>query len=229
MDRLAADVAGTDLSDSLAAELRDWMAGSRRFRAFVEAHRDKVRKKLRGAVDPDARLDVRAELLVAFRLLGDRRLDLAFEAYGARRPGPDFTITLRGERAFNLEVTRVHRVPSLADVGPILPKLRQLPPSVPNALLIMIPGSDVLAFAPDAAVRSLRSRADAGDDTFFAARNIGSVRTFHERLQRLGAVFVWADSAPAGTPATAWINRAARIAFSERATRVCVAALDGPA
>ena len=91
-DRVATD-------DHLADEVAGWLAGSNRFRAFVDANRDKIRKKLRGAADEDARRDVRAELRVAHLLLADRRIELAFEAYGSTKRGPDFTVTFRGERS----------------------------------------------------------------------------------------------------------------------------------
>ena len=57
-------------------EIAGWLRSSRRFRAFAEAHREKIRKKLRSATDADARLDVRAELRVANLLLADRRIGL---------------------------------------------------------------------------------------------------------------------------------------------------------
>ena len=126
-------------------ELAAWVNGSRRFRAFAETHRDKIRKKLRGAVDPDARRDVRAELAVARLLLDDRRIELAFEGYGSGNPGPDFTVLFRGARSFNLEVTRPRRGGAGA-AATILAKLRQLPPSVPNALLVAIEGESAATF-----------------------------------------------------------------------------------
>ena len=45
----------------------------------------------------------------------------------------------RGERSFNLEVTRPRRAEDAAGVGgPLLAKIRQLPPSVPNAVLLAV-------------------------------------------------------------------------------------------
>lgn len=123
----------------MADELAGWLAASPRFRSFAELHRDKIRKKLRGAADAEARRDVRAELSTARLLLGDRHIQLAFEAYGSGRVGPDFTVSFRGDRGFNLEVTRLRRIPDVASYGgQLLAKLRQLPPSVPNAVLLAI-------------------------------------------------------------------------------------------
>ena len=81
--RLVAYLVNAPAPDWPLAELPDWLAESPRFRSFVEANRDKIRKKVRGAGSPAARLDVRAELRVAALLLADRRFELAFEAYGA--------------------------------------------------------------------------------------------------------------------------------------------------
>jgi hypothetical protein len=72
----------------MAAELLGWLAGAPRFRAFAEAHRDKMWKKLRRASDAEALRDVRAELRAAHLLLADRRIELAFEAYGRGRSDP---------------------------------------------------------------------------------------------------------------------------------------------
>jgi len=51
----------------LEASLGPWFDQSKRFVAFAEAHRDKIRRKLRTATEPGARDDVLAELETAFR------------------------------------------------------------------------------------------------------------------------------------------------------------------
>ena len=213
-------------ADATTEEIAGWLASSRRFRAFAEAHRDKIRKKLRGATDEDARRDVRAELAVANLLLADRRIELEFEAYGSTRGGPDFTAAFRGERRFNLEVTRLHRAPTAAiHGGPLLAKLRQMPPSAPNAVLIAIEGHSADAFDVADITRALLARAEAKDDAFFAARGFDGTREFNQRYLRLGAVIVWCEGAGGDEPATLWTNRSARIAVPERAARACLACL----
>jgi hypothetical protein len=225
VERLVLELFDGSLDDLLAEELIGWLRGSRRFRAFAEAHRDKIRKKLRGAADAEARRDVRAELRVAHLLLANRRIELAFEAYGSGRPGPDFTVTLRGERTFNLEVTRVRRAADAPGYGGLLAKLRQLPPSIPNAVIVAIEGERAEAFDVAAATRALRSRADAKDDAFFASRGLDGARGFNQRYLRLGAVLVWCENAAGDARAAAWTNPSARIALSERAVRACVAGM----
>jgi hypothetical protein len=210
--------------DPMAEELAGWLAGSARFRAFAEAHRDKIRKKVRSAADAEALRDVRAELQGARLLLTDPRIELAFEAYGAGKRGPDLTVTLRGRDTFNLEITRLHRRPDASAAGgPILAKLQQLPPSVPNALLVAIEGTTAETLDVATATRALRSRADAKDEAFFVDRGFDGTRDFYERYLRLGAVFVWSEGAPGDARATLWTNSSARIALPERVARACLA------
>jgi hypothetical protein len=226
VERLAQHLFDRILTDPLADEVAGWLAGSNRFRAFVDANRDKIRKKLRGAADMEARRDVRAELRVAHLLLADRRIELAFEAYGSTKRGPDFTVTFRGERSFNLEVTRPRRAPAAAGFGgPLLAKIRQLPPSVPNVVLLAVERGDPDALDVAAAARLLRDRADAKDETFFATRGFKGTREFYERYLRLGGVLVWSEAASGDARAATWDNRSARIALPKRAVRACVRCL----
>jgi hypothetical protein len=226
VERLVEHLFDGAAAEQLARELGSWLAGSSRFRGFAEAHRDKIRKKLRGATDAEARRDVRTELRVAHLLLADRRMELAFEAYGSAGRGPDFTMSFRGERDSNVEVTRLRRAPDEAGQGgQLLAKLRQLPPGVPNLLIVAVEGADAAAFDVAAATRALRSRADAKDEAFFVRRGFRGTRGFYDRFLRLGAVIGWAEGAPAERRAAAWTNGSARLPLPERALRACLACL----
>lgn len=223
VERLLNHLFGENANDPLADEIGDWVGASPRFRDFLEGHRDKARKKLRGATDPDARRDVRAELHVASRLVADRRIGLEWEAYGSTGGGPDFTITYRSKPSFNLEVTRLRSADAaMVHGGPMLSKLRQLPPSVANALLVVV--DEGPRIDPAAVSQTLRARADAKDEAFFARRGFRGSRDFYDRFRRLGAVIVWAD-APAA--AGVWLNRSARIAMPRDALRAAVATFVG--
>jgi hypothetical protein len=218
-ERVAGDIADGGPGGELAAELAGWLAGSSRFASFVEAHRSKIRKKLRGAADEASVRDVRAELTIARLLLTDRRFELAFEAYG-RGGGPDYTVTYRAGRPFNLEVTRLRRSPDAAAVaGVVLGKLRQLPPSAPNLLLVAVDDDVNGAVDIGAAVRALRARADAKDEAYFAFRGIDGTRRFFEGILRLGGVIVWCETAAGDRRAAWWTNVSARIAVPEATTR----------
>jgi hypothetical protein len=148
----------------LQSELGRWLESSPRFREFVTAHQDKVRKKLNASDEEDTRLDVRAELLVASLLLADRRFDVAFEAYGAGQRGPDLSVRYRANQRFDVEVTRQRSLGEppegrLAHV--VLSKLRQFQAGVPNALVIAVPGPQPTEDTLPAAARLLRQRPDA--------------------------------------------------------------------
>jgi hypothetical protein len=228
VERLAAHLLADGGNTRFAEELETWLASSARFRAWAEVHRDKIRKKLRTAADLQARLDARAELAVAHRLVEDRHVELAWEAYGAQHRGPDFTVVYRRTQRFNLEVTRLRRPPDEAAVaGALAVKLRQLPPSVSNAVLLAVDAADAAEAPIEAALRGLRARADAHDDAFFTARGHAGTKGFNERWLRLGGVYAWAEGAT-GTHATMTVNRGARMALPEKGARAVLAALDAP-
>jgi hypothetical protein len=162
----------------------------------IASHQDKVRKKL-SADDEEARLDVRAELLVAKQLLADRRFELAFEAYGAQQRGPDLSVTFRANLRFNLEVTRLRgtgnvEIAKVANV--IAGKLRQLPSDAPNALVIAGEALGLTAERVADAAHMLRSR---------------SVGQLVAQYLRLGGVFVL-DETPETPTGGFWGNPEAR-------------------
>jgi hypothetical protein len=157
---------------------------------------------------------------------------LAFEAYGAGRRGPDFTVTFRAVHRFNLEVTRPRldegdrpgrdRADGLASA--LLGKLRQLPADAPNAVLIALDGPLLAQDEVAAAMRSLKLRADRRDDLFFAGRGLADAREFHLYYRRLSALFVTSRS---GAGARAWSNPEARRQLPEGALTACLACLGG--
>jgi len=211
----------------LADELTGWQAGSARFRAFAELHHAKIRKKLRTAADPEAILDVRVELEAACLLLADPRIELAFEAYGSGKRGPDLTVSYRTRPAFNLEVTRLRRIPAATDFeAPLLAKLRQLPPSLPNALLVALGGESAAALDVAGAARGLRSRADAKEAGLFEREGFRGPRDFYDRYLRLGGVITWCEGSPGAARTELWINRSARIPLPERALRATIRCLE---
>jgi hypothetical protein len=225
LHRLAHDLVD-GRTDPFAAELERWLRLSRRFRAFADAHRQKIRKKLRTAQDPEAQSDVRAELLAAYLLLADRRIELAFEASGSTTGGPDFTVTYRATATFNIEVTRFRGGSASRTQGaPILAKLRQLPPSIANVLLIAMEHDPADPYDVAAVVRALRARSEARDEALFAAHGLAGSRAVQDRLRRLSAVILWSEGAAVAERAILWSNPSARIALSEQAARACVASL----
>jgi hypothetical protein len=215
------------------SELGHWIESSPRFSAFVSSNQDKVRKKLNASDDENSRLDVRAELLVAYLMLADRRFDVTFEAYGARRLGPDLTLTFRANQRFNLEVTRLRAtdhagnvvgepdaggaVMSSGDPGPavarlayvITSKLRQLPGDIPNGLVIAVRALTLNEDTLGAAVRLLKLHVDRKDEAFLARGGFRDARELYAQYLHLSGIFVLDE---ATTPARAIFspNREAR-------------------
>src|SRR5215207_9969976 len=201
------------------SELGHWIESRPQFAAFLTANQDKVRKKLNTSEGEEARLDVRAELLVAYLVLADRRFEVAFEAYGTGQRGPDLSLTYRTNQRFNLEITRIRpsavtdandvssEVGRLANV--IAGKVRQLPADVPNGLLIAAGGLSIAEDDLAAAVRLLKTHAERKDDPFFARRGLKDARDFHARFLQLGVILVL-DEARSSTHVISFSNREAR-------------------
>jgi hypothetical protein len=216
--QLALDVAGGTIASSLIAELTIWLEEPR-FRAFVEANRPKVRRKFRDARTADTLRDVRMELRLASLLVEDRRFDVGFETYGRGHVGPDFTLTFRGGRPTDLELTRRRPTPG-ADVNPyeapVLGKLRQLQPSVPSVLVIATDPGGPGPSALDSAARTIVDHAEAGDEAWFARHGIASIRVFWAGFHRLGAVVAWREDAAPDDRSRTWVNPNARIAVARQ-------------
>ena len=227
VERLGLDLSDRGPQDPMTVELIGWLAGSSRFRAFAETYRDKIHKKLRNATDPEAARDVRAELQIARLLLADRRFEVAFEAYGSGKVGPDLTVSFRSTRTFDVEVTRLRRVPDVAGTGAVLmAKLRQLTPSTPNVR------------APGHRRRHCRGRrCRRGDPRAPGASGRQGRGVLHRPGSSTGAAastsdtcgsvpsLVWCEGAVGDARATLWTNRSARIALPDQAARACLACL----
>ena len=160
------------------------------------------------------------------RLLSDRRMDLAFEAYGSRVAGPDFTVTFRGVTRFNVEVTRRRGAADGAAVADaVVTKLRQLPPSIANVLVVVVDRPVAVADVDDA-IRTLRASVDARHPATLARVRAADPRAFYERFLRLAGVIAFADEGPDGPRAAVWPNPSATIALDPTTIRAVVRALE---
>jgi hypothetical protein len=210
-DELLAYLFG-DAAAEVSARCGAWMAGEPRFAAFLDAFREKIRKKARYAGGAEGLRDLLAELAVARGLLRERRFAVAYETYAAEKArGPDFTVTYRAHIAFNVEVKRLRPgAPEafearLADA--ICEKLRQMPASAMNVLLVVaqcVPGEEELATL----LRALVERAERGDAALFARHGYAATRDFFAGFRRLGAIVVRAEEESIG--AALWRNGQAR-------------------
>lgn len=224
----------TELLDTLFAgtapdlrEMRDgcarWCAVSPRFAAFLEMYRDKIRKKLRSVANDEGLRDLRAELLTAACLLSERSFTLDYEKYAANKTrGPDFTVMFKTHIPFNVEVKRIRgqaHPGKWADV--LCDKLRQLPPSVSNVLVIfgtsagLREGGQGAPFDVGAAMAQLRAAADRKDEAFFTRRGLEGARDFLRQLPKLSAVVVRGSEGTAADglaplALASWVNPQAR-------------------
>jgi IS5 family transposase len=92
-------------------------------------------------------------------------------------------------------------------------------------VLAAIEGDSAAALDVDAAARLLRARADARDESFFAARGFDGTRAFYDRYLRLSAVLVFAEAAAGDARAAHWSNRSARHPLPDPAARACLLSL----
>src|SRR5512142_2221918 len=110
-----------NLPHLLAAPMGTWLASSRRFAAFVDAFRTKIRKKLRSTQEKESLLDLRLELETAYLLLQERSLSLIYEPLPTGQVrGPDFAVSFTTSMTFMVEVTRLRRLPNEAGGSALL-------------------------------------------------------------------------------------------------------------
>ena len=210
----------------LSDELLQWMESSPRFTGFVDTFRDKIRKKIRTALNPESALDLRAELEVACCLLNDRRLAVAYEPYAsAKRRGPDFAVTYRANLVFNLEVARFRaeesRQASRIEVRILrilLGKLGQMQPGMANLLVFHTRAELARSIDLPGLMQDVKTRVEGKDPTFYAsgyaAGRYDGPATFYKDFLRLSGILLWA---PGALP---WVNKQARPALDEKVLRL---------
>jgi hypothetical protein len=147
-----------DGPDLLAEPVWEWLAASRRFRAFAEANASKIRKKLRAARSPASALDLGLELETAYRLAQERGFEVAYEPQRQPR-SPDFVVRA-GAECFGLEVTRLQSPAPERLTDVVSAKLGQLLAHHPNVLLIGVPPPLPDAEALRAALLAVQQRAE---------------------------------------------------------------------
>jgi hypothetical protein len=195
----------------LAVQFARWVEASPRFRAFAEAYRDKIRKKVRGVTEVEGARDLQAELATAYFLALERRFLVEYEKYGVgKQRGPDFSITYKTHIRFDVEVTRL-RGGQAGEAGAapepgklantLCAKLEQLLPSMVNVLVLV---ADESSTGPGqawerallSAVTLLQGRVERKDEEFFTRRGFLGARDFLRYYNRLSAIRLVAPDAP---------------------------------
>ncbi len=210
----------------LSGELYQWMEESARFTSFVETYRDKIRKKIRVISEAESALDLRGELEVAYRLLSDRRLAVAYEPYASTKGrGPDFAVTYRVNLVFNVEVARMR-----AEEGDfngqnllrkeerflriLLYKLGQMQSGMRNLLVIHMQRELVRLIDVNRLMQGIKTRVEGKDPAFYAVSRYTSPAAFYKDFLRLSGILVWS------TEPQLWVNKQARPALAMEVLRL---------
>jgi hypothetical protein len=204
-------------TESLSRELLSWMQASLRFTEFVEDYRDKIRKKIRTASEPEGLLDVRAELDIARGLLSDKRVNVNYElGASSKRRIPDFTVTFRENLAFNIEVSRMQANVNAEEriVRILLEKLGQMQPGVPNLLAIHTQGHAEGLIDLGELMHQVKVWADGTASAFYSRSQYESPAAFYKDFNRLNGIVFWV---PGGQ---LWVNKQARPALDEKVLRL---------
>jgi hypothetical protein len=204
----------------VSVQFEEWVKSSRRFRAFAETYRDKIRKKLRTVENDDALKSLYTELEVAYRLSGDQRIVVEYEKYGlGKKRGPDFSIQYRTNTTVHLEVTRLRfREPPQHDdlegvlarklLDTLLDKVGQTQTVSANILLIISEYPPTLELI-SSTMASLRLTAERKEEDFFTDRGYRDSADFLKYLRQLSLILYRADL-PAASPLISWQNPLAR-------------------
>ncbi|MGZ3665791.1 MAG: hypothetical protein ACXWQR_01115 [Ktedonobacterales bacterium] len=181
-------------SPELRKRCEDWCVSSPRFCTFAAAHRDKIRKKIRTSHGVEGLRDLHLELDIAHRLLRERKLAITYEAYAAEKVrGPDFTVSYTTRHTFNVEVRRLRRPPELARWSDVLcDKLRQLPPSSANLVVVGVDSSPAKLDIGQA-MNHMRALAERKDAAFFTRGGFTSASDFFRVFYRLSGVMRLSD------------------------------------
>jgi hypothetical protein len=210
----------------LSAEMLQWMEASSRFTAFVEAYRDKIRKKIRNNPEIESTLDLRGELDIAHCLLNDRRLEVVYEPYAsAKTRGPDFAVTYRANLVFNLEVARIRVEQTPADeinlarkeervMRILLDKLGQMQPAMPNLLVIHTREDVARAIDLVRLMLEIKHKVEKRDPAFFAISRYTTPSAFYRDFLRLSGILLWSPAAQV------WTNKQARPGLEEKIVRL---------
>jgi hypothetical protein len=231
----------------LAAPMATWLASSRRFTAFVDAHHTKIRKKLRVAQDPESLRDLQLELETAYLLLRERSLNLAYEPQHPRHGrSPDFEATFTTSLVFMVEVTRLRTVQPRTPPGAqeqshgtqppnstrtiplsgdrfsdmLCSKLGQLLPQRSNLLLVGVEAPRPTHDDIHAVMLRIQQRAEGNDSTVVQRHGFRNRTDFFHHYQRLSALLVRGIPLQAGEPVVIWVNSQAKYSMPARVRTV---------
>jgi hypothetical protein len=213
----------------LSAPVEMWLTSSRRFIAFINTFRDKIRKKLRTTQDQETLLDLQLELETAYLLLRERSLSLVYEPqHCGQGRCPDFAVTFTTSLTFMVEVTRLRSgqkrsptMPSsdnastaisahepLADA--VCSKLGQLLAQSSNVLIIGVDTPSPTQSDLHATMLRIQQRAEGNDSTFWQRYGFRERADFFRHYYRLSEVLVRSVQLQTDNSMVAWVNPQAK-------------------
>lgn len=205
----------------LAASMAEWLTSSRRFAAFVDTFRDKIRKKIRVTQAAESLLDLRLEFETAYLLLRDARLSLLYEPQLSEKVrGPDYAVTFTTSLTFMLEVTRLRTEPGdqtsdltqsmerLADA--VCSKLGQMQHQLSNVLIVGVDTLHPTKVDLRGMMLRIQQRAEHGDRVFFYRYGFRDRADFFRHYQRLSEVLLRTSKLEAAEPIITCINSQAK-------------------
>jgi hypothetical protein len=210
----------------LASRCAEQMLISSRFHAFLDQYQTKIRKKARTIEAPTSWQDLWLELWTAARLLADRRFDVAYETYAARKVrGPDLTATFRTHVTCHIEIKHVRAELDCAKwVEVLCTKLGQLPSGAVNMLLVGTGAQIVEPCTAETAVRELSQLAQRSENAVFQRYGLDGARDYSRQIIRLSGVLRAADWDLASTARhSVWRNPVARHALPPDLARALLA------
>lgn len=205
----------------LAEPMEAWLSSSRRFAAFADSFRDKIRKKLRVTRDPETLNDLQLELETAYLLLRERSLSLVYEPeHASRGRRPDFAVTYTTSVTFMVEVTRLRKAPSaessltpsaelerLADA--VCSKLGQFMPQRSNVLILGVEALHLTPSVLQAMMLRIQQRAEQNNTGFWQRYGFRDRADFFRHYQRLSEIVVRSSLRTQDRPVV-WINPQAK-------------------
>ncbi len=197
----------------LASRCAAQMVVSPRFRAFLVQYRGKIGRKVRSLETAESWRDLWLELWMAARLLSDRRFELVYESYSAKKiRGPDLTAVFRTHVTCNIEIKHVRAELSSAKWAEIVcSKLGQFPSGAVNVLLVGTSMPTEQCCMAETAISELSRLAQSRADTLFQRYGLLGAGEYARQLVRLSGVLQVTDWDPAGEGRLyLWTNPVAR-------------------
>ena len=197
----------------LASRCAAQMVVSPRFRAFLVQYRGKIGRKVRSLERADSWSDLWLELWMAARLLSDRRFELVYESYSAKKMrGPDLTAVFRTHVTCNIEIKHVRAELSSAKWAEIVcSKLGQFPSGAVNVLLVGTSMPTEQCCMAETAILELSRLAQSRADALFQRYGLLGAGEYARQLVRLSGVVQVTHWDPAGEGRLyLWTNPVAR-------------------